>query len=196
METDTQIKDETQIKDDTQIKEHTEKTYTQAEVEALLQREADKRVSEALRKVEKKNKEKIKEAEKLAQMNSQEKYEYELKKREDAIIAKEKELALAENKNEASKILSEKGISLSLVDFVVAEDAETMKANIDLLDRAFKASVNAEIKKKIGSSGKPKTGVDTKTMTKDIFDKMSLLEQSKFLQENPEYKNTYLKGDF
>ena len=33
----------------------TEKTYTQAEVEELLQREADRRVTQALQKQEKKN---------------------------------------------------------------------------------------------------------------------------------------------
>lgn len=42
------------------------KTYTQEEVDALLQREGDKRVTEALKKQERKNAEKIKEAQKLA----------------------------------------------------------------------------------------------------------------------------------
>lgn len=40
----------------------TSKTYTQEEVDALLQKEADKRVTEALKKQERKNAEKIKEA--------------------------------------------------------------------------------------------------------------------------------------
>ena len=119
--------------------ENTEpKTYTQEEVDALLQKEADRRVSEALKKANRKNEEKLKEAQKLAQMNEQQKYEYELEQREKAITEKEKALALAENKNEASKILAEKGLSLSLVDFVVAEDAETMNTNISLLDKKLK----------------------------------------------------------
>lgn len=60
-----------------------EKTYTQAELDELLQKEGDRRVSEALKKAEKKNADKLKEAEKLAKMNEAEKYEYELKQRED-----------------------------------------------------------------------------------------------------------------
>ena len=68
------------------------KTYTQEEVDALLQQEGDRRVSQALKKQEEKNKEKLKEAEKLARMNEQEKYEYELQQREAAMIQKEKEL--------------------------------------------------------------------------------------------------------
>ena len=123
------------------------KSYTQAEVDEMLQKEADRRVSEALKKVERKNADKVKEAQKLAQMNEQEKYEYQLEQREKAIAEKEKALALSENKNAASKILADKGISLNLVDFVVAEDADTMNANIQLLDKAFKASVKAEVEK-------------------------------------------------
>ena len=62
------------------------KTYTQEEVNELLQREADRRVSEALKKQAKKNEEKVREAEKLAKMNEEEKYRYELEQREKAII--------------------------------------------------------------------------------------------------------------
>lgn len=114
------------------------KTYSEEEVQALLQQEGDRRVSEALKKAEKKKEAAIKEAQKLAAMNEQEKYEYELKQREEAIAQKEQQIALMENKNEASKILAEKGISISLVDFIVAEDADTMKSNIDLLDKALR----------------------------------------------------------
>lgn len=168
-------------------KEENKVTYTQEEVDALLQKEADKRVTEALKKQEKKNAEKIKEAEKLAKMNEQEKYEYQLKQREEAIEKKEHELALAENKNEASKILAEKGISLSLVDFVVADDADTMKANIDLLDKAFKASVKAEVEKRLGgSSTKRGTDTDTSAITKEKFKKLSVSEQADLFKKNPE----------
>ena len=57
------------------------KTYTQEEVDALLQKETDRRVSSALKKAEIKNQEKVKEAQRLAQMNEQEKYQYELEQR-------------------------------------------------------------------------------------------------------------------
>ena len=164
----------------------TPKTYTQEEVEKLLQKEGDRRVTEALKKAEKKNQDKVKEAQKLAQMNEQEKYEYELKQREKAIAEKEMELTLAENKNEASKILSEKGLSLTLVDFVVADDADTMKSNIDLLDRAFKASVRAEVEKRLGSSSPKKSTASDGVVTKDEFNKMTISEQAELFKTNPE----------
>lgn len=166
------------------------KTYTQEEVDKLLQSEADRRVTEALRKQERKTEEKVKEAQRLAQMNEQEKYEYELKQREAAIVAKERELALAENKNEASKILAEKGISLSLVDFIVAEDAETMKANIDLLDKAFKSSVKAEVEKRLSSTTPKKNLPTEESLTKDSMRKMSLAELQEVYRNNPELYKT------
>ena len=89
---------------------------------------------------------------------------------------------MMENKNEASKILSERGISLSLVDFVVAEDADTMKANIDLLDRAFKASVKAEVEKRIGSSAPRKNAPVDKRKTKADFSKLSYTEMLQLKQ--------------
>lgn len=164
----------------------TPKTYTQEEVDALLQKEGDKRVTEALKKQERKNAEKMREAEKLAQMNEQQKYEYQLEQREKALAEKEKALALAENKNEASKILAEKGLSLQLVDFVVAESAEDMNNNIALLEKAFKASVKAEVEKRLGSSSPKKNLPPDEAITKESFKKMSIIEQNKLFSENPE----------
>ena len=171
---------------DTTTENNTPKTYTQEEVDKLLQQEGDRRVTEALKKAEKKNQDKVKEAQRLAQMNEQEKYEYQLQQREEAIKAKEKELSLAENKNEASKILAEKGISLSLVDFVVADDADTMKANIDLLDKAFKASVKAEVEKRLGSNNPKKNLQSEGSITKEQFRKMNIAQQSELFKTNPD----------
>ena len=145
----------------------TEKTtYTQEEVDALLQRETDRRVTQALKKQEQKTEARLKEAQKLAE--------------------KEKALALAENKTEASKILSEKGLSLQLVDFVVAEDAETMKANIDLLDTAFKQSVKAEVEKRLAGNAPKKNLPLDRTITKEEFRKMSYSDIVALKNSNPE----------
>jgi len=169
------------------------KVYTQEEVDALLQAEGDRRVTAALKKAEAKNAAKLKEAQKLAAMNEQQKYEYELEQREAAIAAKEKELALAENKAEASKILGEKGIDLALVDFVVAEDADTMNANINLLDKAFKKSVKLEVERRLAGNT-PKKGLPVdKTITKEDFMKMSFSEMVELKQNNPELYEQLVK---
>lgn len=171
--------------------EEGQKTYTQAEFDAALQAETDRRVTQALQKQEKKNLAKLKEAEKLAQMNEQEKYEYQLNQREAAIAEKEKQLALAENKNEASKILAEKGLSLSLVDFVVAEDADTMAANIKLLETAFTQSVKAEVEKRLASTSPKRNLPLDKAMTKEEFTKLSTMDLMKLKRDNPDLYNQF-----
>ena len=171
---------------DENVDDNASKTYTQEEVDALLQQETDRRVTAALKKQEAKNQKKVLEAKKLAAMDEQARYEYELEQREAAIAEKEKELALAENKTEASKILNDRGIDLSLVDFVVAETAEDMMANIDLLDKAFKKSVKTEVEKRLaGNTPKKGLAID-KTMTKEQFRKLSYSELVELKQNEPE----------
>ena len=166
---------------------NTEKTYTQAEVDALLQQEGDRRVSSALKKQEAKMAERLKEAQKVAQMNEQQKYLYELEQREKLVAEKEKELALSEMKNTASKILSEKGLSLSLVDFVVNEDAEITTANINILDKAFKQSVKEEVERRLSSKVPMKSlPTDNSAMTREQFAKLSIAELSRLKAEQPE----------
>lgn len=166
-------------------------SYTKEELDALIQRESDRRVSQALKTAQKKNEAKVKEAEKLAKMNEQQRYEYELTQREQAIADKERQLALAENKAEASSILAEKGISPKLVDFVVAEDAEVMMNNIQTLEAEFKASVKAEVEKRLATTT-PKKNLPVE-MTKESFQKLSIVERTQLLRNNPELYNK-LKG--
>ena len=165
------------------------KLYTQEEVDKMLQSEVDRRITSALKKQAKSNEAKIKEAQKLAQMNESEKFQYELEQREKAIAEKEKALALAENKNIASQILADKGLSLSLVDFVIAEDAETMNSNIRLLDKAFKDSVKREVEKRLGSSAPKKNLPVEETITKEKAMKMGIRERQNLLNNNPELYN-------
>ena len=165
-----------------QTSEPTPKTYTEEEVQALLQKEGDRRVTEALKKAERKQLDKEREATKLARMNEQEKYEYKLTQKEQELQEWESRLRLSENKNEASRILAEKDIDLSLVDFVVAEDADTMNENIKKLDKAIKASVA----KRLAGKSPIKAPEQNEGLTKDAFRKMSLAEQNRLFVSDPE----------
>ena len=62
--------------------DNVEKTSNEAEVQALLQQEADRRVSSALKKQQKQFESKMEEAEKLRTMddNQRKEYEYQQKK--------------------------------------------------------------------------------------------------------------------
>ena len=157
-------------------------TFTQAELDALLQKEGDRRVSQAMKKQEGK----LKEAQKLAKMSAEEKYVYELEQREKAIEEKERQLSLAENKAEAAKILAEKGISAELVSFVVTDDAETMNANIKLLEREFKKSVKSEVEKRLAGATPKKNLAEPEGMTKSDLMKMNVRDLQMFKNQNPE----------
>lgn len=162
------------------------KTYTQEEVDKLLQQEGDRRVTEAMKKADKKKAIAVQEAAKLAKMDEAQRYQYELEQREKAIAAKESELALAENKATAASILSNRGISADLVSLVVAEDADTMSENINLLEKAFKASVKAEVEKRLSTSTPKKNLPMDSAITKEQFRKMPLSQQAALKMEQPD----------
>ena len=161
------------------------KVYTQEEVDALLQQETDRRITSPQKKWEKKSKEKVREAQKLAKLSEQQRFQYELEQREKKIAEKEKQMALMENKAEASKALNERGISIALADFVVAEDADTMMGNIKILEDEFKKSVKLEVEKRLAGNS-PKKNLQSKGMTREDFSKLSFAKQTELLQENPE----------
>lgn len=166
------------------------RTYTQEEVEKLLQSEADKRVTAALKKAERKQEAAVKEAARLAKMDEEQRYQYELEQREKAIAAKERELALAENKAAAATVLSNRGLSAELVNLVVAEDADLMNSNISLLEKAFKQSVKAEVEKRLASTTPKKNLPLDNAIDKDSFRHMSLAQQVEIYNNQPElYKS-------
>ena len=162
------------------------KTYSEEEVARMLQAEADRRVSQALAKQQAKFKQQMDEAEKLRTMNEEQKAQYQLEQRIKEIEAKEKEFALKENRYEAQKIMAEKNIPLAFADFIVAEDAETMMANISLFEKEFKRAVRAEVDKRIASPApKANIGVDT-AITKEQFMKMTIAQQMELYKQDPE----------
>lgn len=170
------------------------KTYTQAEVDALIQREGDRRVTEALKKQERKTADKIREAEKLASMDANEKYEYELQKREAALAEKEQKLQMAENKSACMDILADKNIPVQLADLVVDSNAECMNERIKMLEKCFNDAVKEEVKKRLTSTT-PKSGNSTKEIgiSKEAFKKMSIVDRQKLYDSDRELYNILSK---
>ena len=166
-----------------QTQETTEpRTYSEQEMQA----EVDRRVTQAMQKAQRKAEARVKEAEKLAQMSEQQKYEYQLEQREKAIQEKEHQLAIAENTATAAGILADRGLSAKLTQFVVAEDAETMNDNINLLEREFKASVKAEVERRLATSTPKKNLQPDQPITREQFNQMTLTQQGQLFYNNPE----------
>ena len=163
-----------------------EKTYTESEVQALLQREGDRRVSSALKKQQKEFERQTAEADKLRDMDESQRKEYEYTQRLQELENKEREFAIAQNKLEATKVMANRELPIEFVDYIVAEDAETMMENITAFERAFKSAVADAVAKKIASPA-PKTGSAKQTgMTKEEFRKLSVAQQTEIFRSNPE----------
>lgn len=164
----------------------TVKTYTEEEVQALLQKEADRRVSSALKKQQKEFETKMAEAEKLKSMDESQRRDYEYNQKLQELEQRERDFTIAQNKLEATRVLANRELPIEFVDYVVADDAETMMDNITRFEKLFKACVADAVSRKI-SSPTPKTGAMVQTgMTKADFKKLSIAQRASLQQSNPE----------
>ena len=162
------------------------KTYTQEEVDKLLQQETDRRVTSALKKQQQKFENERAEAEKLRDMDEAQKKEYEFQKRVAELEAKEKEFALTQNKLSASKVLADRGLPVQFVDYIVAEDAETMMTNINDLKKAWKAAHAVGRKDRLAAPAPKGSSVSQTGMTKEQFAKLTVSQQAELYKTNPE----------
>lgn len=157
------------------------KMYTEEEINALLQKEGDRRISQYQKTMEKKQRE----SEKLRNMSDEDKRIYQLDQREAELSRKEAELAMLENKSEGLGILAEKNLDAKLINYVLDSDAEVMYGKIKEIESIFKKAVKAEVEKRLGSP-QPKAGIGVQEMTKEQFNKLSIKEWQRISQEDPE----------
>ena len=164
----------------------TPKTYTEEEVQALLQKEGDRRVSSAQKKWEKDLENKMAEAEKLRNMDESQRKEYEYTQKLQELEQREKDFAIAQNKIEAMKVLSNRNLPVDFIDYIVAEDAETMMENITKFEKTFNSAVADAVAKRIASPA-PKTGSAKQTgLTREEFKKLNVQQQAEIYRTNPE----------
>lgn len=158
-------------------------TYTKEEVDKLIQAEADRRVTSALKKAKKEAENDKAEAIKVALMDEQEKAKYELEQKEKTLAEREKNITLIENKNKAIETLNSKGIDISLADIVVSDNEEDMNKKIDILTKTFNECVKKEVENRL-SSQSPKKGGET--LPKENSKKMSYKELMDLKRTDPE----------
>ena len=160
------------------------KTYTQEEVLALLQSESDKRVNQALKKQQAKY-------EKQLSLSKLDGSEREKAEKDNRIAELEEQLAqfqIERNRSELKSVLSSRGLSAEFADIIaINDDIEASQANIDRLDKLFKAAVKAEVEKRLaGNAPKGNGGTAPAEITKESAKKMSMAELDKLSRENPE----------
>ena len=170
---------------ETAAEETTEaRTFTLEEVNSLLQSETDKRVNQALAKQKKQYEKQLS----LSKLDGDERAKAE---KDNRIAELEEQLAafqVERNRSELKSVLSSRGLSAEFADIVnISDDIEASQANIDKLDKLFKAAVKAEVEKRLaGTAPKGNTTSITGDITAEAFRKMSLTEQGNLYRTNPE----------
>ena len=91
------------------------------------------------------------------------------------------------NKSELKSVLSSRGLSAEFADIVaISDDIEASQANIDKLDKLFKAAVKAEVEKRLAGNAPKGNGGSTAEITKESAMKMSMAELNALEKSNPE----------
>ena len=160
------------------------KTFTRDEVLALIQSESDKRVNQALAKQKKSYEKQLS----LSKLDGDEREKAE---RENRITELEQMIAdmnVERNKSELKSVLASRGLSAEFCDILnITDDIEASQANIDKLDKLFKAAVRAEVEKRLaGTAPKGNGGGSSTEITKDSVKSMSMAELNQLAATNPE----------
>lgn len=159
------------------------KTYTQEEVLALIQSESDKRVSQALKTERKKYERQLS----LSKLDGDEREKAEKDNKIAELEQMIAEMNIERNKSELKSVLSSRGLSAEFADIVnITDDIEASQANIDKLDRLFKAAVKAEVEKRLAGNAPKGNGGSTAELTKDDAKKMSISQMNDLARNNPE----------
>ena len=163
-----------------------EKKYTDADVDAIIDKKFAKWKSEQEAKEN--------EAKKLAKMNADEKQKYQLDQREQELADREKALARKELTAEAKAMLSERDLPVELVNVVDLTSAETVSASIGALQKSWEQAVQKGVQEKLkGGAPMKQAPVDSDVITKEEFARMGYQSRNELYQNNPElYKK--LKG--
>lgn len=168
-------------------------TMTKEELQRLLQQEGDKRVSQALQTAKAKWEAEFKakleqeksEAEKLAKMSEQERFMAELEKQKKQFEEERKQFYREKLELQTVKELSSLGLPTEFSSFVLGEDAETTKKNIEIFQAKWQEAIEKAVNEKL-KGAVPKASGGAPTITPEQFKKMSVIERSKLYRENPE----------
>lgn len=172
------------------------KTYTQEEVLEMLQRESDKRVSQALKKQEQKFQKQMS----LSKLDGDERERAEKDDRIAELEAQLAEFRIEKNKSELKSTLAARGLDAQFADLLnIGDDTQENQKLISDFDKLFKRAVNAEVEKRISGTnikGNNSTNKDNGSMTVEKYNKMTVGEATRYLSSNPEFKEVLKSQKF
>ena len=179
-----------EIKEDVKVDTVEVKTFTQDEVNEII----NKRLQRERKDIEAKIEAERKEAEELAKLSEQEKqkklFEKQVKEFEETKRAFENERLL----NETSKQLASKNLPIEFAEMLKGNDAEKTFENIQLFEAKFNEAVEKVVTERLrGNVPKTTTSLSTALVTKEDFKKMNMMQRQKLYMENRELYNELTK---
>lgn len=181
---------ETNVEQQEESQEVESKTYTQAELDKLLQAESDRRVTQARQKFETDYAAKLEdeknEAAKLAKLSEEERFKEELRIEREKFEAERKEFQKAQLEAETIKQLSTHKLPTQFAQYLVADDAETIQTNIAQFSEHWSKAIDDAINQRLKGSTPKATTTSTASITKEQFKGMSLDEKMKLFNDNPD----------
>lgn len=170
--------------------EHTEqepavKTFTQEEVDKMIQ----KRLSRERKDIEAKIEAERREAEELAKLSEAEKQKKLFEKQVAEFEATKKAFEQEKLLNETSKQLASKNLPIEFAEMLKAEDAESTFENIKIFEAKFNEAVERLVNERLkGNTPKARSEVSS-GMSKEAFDKLSYKEKVELFNADPELYN-------
>ncbi|WP_129692325.1 DUF4355 domain-containing protein [Gottfriedia acidiceleris] len=136
-------------------------TYTEEELQAKLQSETDRRVTEALKKQQAKWEEDFKtkletekkEAQRLAKLSAEEQEREKFDKERKEFEAEKLQHQRDALELQTTKILADKKLPTQFASFLITEnDADKVKAHIDSFEQTFQSAVQAAVEERLKGS--------------------------------------------
>jgi hypothetical protein len=163
-----------------------DKTFTQAELNHIVQERVQRAVANAEKEAEDKIKQAQSEGERLAKMTKDERAKEEEAKRLADIEAREKAIAVKELRIETRSLLSDEGLPIEFLDVVMADTAEAVKDNIASVRKVFDEAVEKRVNERL-TQDKPRRGATAGAMSKaEIMAVKDVNERQKLIAENLE----------
>ena len=163
-----------------------DKTFTQDELDHIVQERVKRAVAKAQKDAEDKIKQAQSEGERLAKLTKDERAKEEEAKRLADLEAREKAIAVKELRIETQSLLSDEGLPIEFLDVVMADTAESVKENIASIRKVFDEAVEKRVNERL-TQDKPRRGATAGAMTKaEIMAVQDASERQKLIAENLE----------
>lgn len=183
-ETNTEVV-ETEVVDNPETTE-ADKTFTQDELNHIVQERVQRAVAKAQKDAEDKIKQAQSEGERLAKLTKDERAKEEEAKRLADLEAREKAIAVKELRIETQSLLSDEGLPIEFLDVVMADTAESVKDNIASIRKVYDEAVEKRVNERL-TQDKPRRGATAGAMTKaEIMAVQDANERQKLIAENLE----------